>query len=207
MNPPPSPRADLRIVREDDPEHARLTGLGWRVVSRSWGARLTLADDADVSALEAALAAVRRAGYAVRRLGGADLPALADLDERVGPDFPDTPASRHEPLPADLAAHLGEGRWFAFGALDAAGGLVAFTILRPEPDRWEVERTAVDAAHRRRGLATAVKAASILVTRAAGARCWGTGGAGVNAGSLAVNRALGFELEPAWHALAPPPPA
>lgn len=86
------------------------------------------------------------------------------------------------------------------------GGLVAFTVLRPEPDRWEVERTAVAAGHRRRGPATAVKAASILVTRAAGARCWGTGGAGVNAGSLAVNRALGFELEPAWHALAPPPP-
>ena len=207
MNPPPSPRADLRIVREDDPEHARLTGLGWRVVSRSWGARLTLADDADVSALEAALAAVRRAGYAVRRLGGADLPALADLDERVGPDFPDTPASRHEPLPADLGRDLAAGRWLAFGASAPGGGLVAFTILRPEPDRWEVERTAVDAAHRRRGLATAVKAASILATRAAGARCWGTGGAGVNAGSLAVNRALGFELEPAWHALAPPPPA
>ena len=55
-----------------------------------------------------------------------------------------------------MAARLGEGRWFAFGALDAAGGLVAFTILRPEPDRWEVERTAVDAEHRRRGLATAV---------------------------------------------------
>ena len=101
MNPSRRARADPRIVREDDPEHARLTGLGWRVVSRSWGARLTLADDADVSALEAALAAVRRAGYAVRRLGGA----------------------------------------------------------------------------------------------------------GVNAGSLTVNRALGFELEPAWHALAPPPPA
>ena len=63
------------------------------------------------------------------------------------------------------------------------------------------------AEHRRRGLATAVKAASILATRAAGARCWGTGGAGVNAGSPAVNRALGFELEPAWHAPAPPPPA
>ena len=38
--------------------------------------------------------------------------------------------------------------------LDAAGGLVAFTILRPEPDRWEVERTAVAAEHRRRGPAT-----------------------------------------------------
>ncbi|WP_315213410.1 hypothetical protein [Actinomyces dentalis] len=39
------------------------------------------------------------------------------------------------------------------------------------------------------------------------ARCRGAGGAGVNAGSPAVNRAPGFELEPAWHAPAPPPPA
>lgn len=129
---PASP--DPRIVREDDPEHDRLIARGWRIVSRSWGARLTLADGADVSALEAAPAAARRAGYAVRRPDAADLPALADLDERVGPDFPDTPASRHEPLPADLAARPGDGTWLAFGA-------------------------------------------------------------------------LGFELEPAWHALAPPPPA
>ena len=207
MNPSRCARPDLRILREDDPEHDRLIARGWRIVSRSWGARLTLTEDADVSALEAALAAARRAGYAVRRLGGGDLGALADLDERVGPDFPDTPASRHEPLPADLGRRLDGGGWLAFGAEAPGGGLVAFTILRPEPDRWEVERTAVDAAHRRRGLATAVKAASILATRAAGARCWGTGGAAVNAGSLAVNRALGFELEPAWHALAPPPPA
>lgn len=160
MNPSRRARVDLRILREDDPEHDRLTNLGWRVVSRSWGARLTLADGADVSALEAA-----------------------------------------------LAAHLGDGTWLAFGASAPDGGLVAFTILRPEPGRWEVERAAVDAEHRRRGLATAVKAASILATRAAGARCWGTGGAAVDAGSPAVNRALGFEFEPAWHAPAPPPPA
>ena len=71
MNPSRRARVDLRIVREDDPEHDRLIARGWRIVSRSWGARLTLADGADVSALEAALDAARRAGYVVRRLDAA----------------------------------------------------------------------------------------------------------------------------------------
>ncbi len=38
---PASP--DPRIVREDDPEHDRLIARGRRIVSRSWGARPTLA--------------------------------------------------------------------------------------------------------------------------------------------------------------------
>lgn len=195
----------LRILREDDPEHTRLLEAGWRVVSTSWGARLELEAGADTTVLERAVARARGAGYVVRLLGVEDLPAITVLDAMVGPDFPDTPASRHEPLPEGLDRGLAAGAWLAVGA-EHDGGLVAFTLAYPESDRYEVERTAVAPAHRGRGLAQAVKAVSILTTRAAGVRRWGTGGAGVNAASLAMNRALGFVLEPLWHTLAPPTP-
>lgn len=195
---------NLRILREDDPEHAELLAQGWAITDRSWGARLTLDDDADLSALLQAVTTAEDAGYQVRRLEPSDLPALRALDEQVAPDFPSTPASRHEELPADLGDRLQSGESLGFLAWTEGDGPVAYTWMDRLSDRWEVDRTGVVAAHRRRGLAVAVKAASVLTTYALGARCWGTGGASVNTGSLAMNRALGFVLEPQWHTLVPP---
>ena len=195
----------LRILREDDPQHELLVRRGWTIAHRSWGAHLTLPDHADLTALVEAVAAAQDAGYAVRPFRACDVGAVEALDAAIGPDFPATPASHHEPVPRDLAAGLADGSRTGFLATDDCGQVAAYTWMDRLPDRWEVDRTAVAAAHRRRGLATAVKAASILATYAAGARRWGTGGAGVNAGSLAMNLALGFELEPQWHTLAPPP--
>jgi hypothetical protein len=62
----------------------------------------------------------------------------------------------------------------------------------------------VDAAHRRRGLAVAVKAASILALADDGVRVFGTGGAAVNAGSIRMNEHLGYVIEERWFSLAPP---
>ncbi len=195
---------EQRILREDDPQHEVLLAQGWTVASRSWGARLVLEDDADLSRLVEAVAAVQESGYVLHRLTSDDLPALSRLDERVAPDFPDTPASRHEQVPDDLGPRLDEGSALGFLAATAQGEAVAYTWMDRLPDRWEVDRTGVAPSHRRRGLATAVKAACILATYASGARRWGTGGAAVNTGSLAMNRALGFVLEPEWHTLVPP---
>lgn len=192
-----------RFLRQDDPEHAALLAQGWTVAATSWGARLDLAGDSDLAVYDRAVGAARDAGYEVRELASTETAALVDLDTLVAPDFPDTPASHHTPLPLDLAERLARGDWRAFGAW-WRGILVALTILYRFEDRWEVDRTAVEAAHRRRGLASAVKASSILTTHAEGARRWGTGGALANEGSLAVNRTLGFHLEPAWHTLLPP---
>lgn len=194
----------VRILREDSPELADLLAQGWRVVSSSWGARLTLSDDADLTIYRQAVTSAQQAGYEVRTVSPAEVGALASLDLALAPDFPATPASRHEPLPLDLADRLTSGSWLAFGAW-AGTELVAFTILYRFEGRWEVDRTAVRAPHRRRGLATAVKAASILTTYAQGARRWGTGGAAANTGSLAMNRALNFTIEEAWHTVHPPP--
>lgn len=200
-----APRDDsIRILREDDPEHDRLLADGWRVVGTSWGARLALPDNADLTAYREAVAAAQGDGYAVERLSADAVPAVSALEDSITADYPYTPATAGGPLPADLGEHLADGSWLAFGARTPQGELVAFTIVHPEADRWEVERTGVARAHRRRGLATAVKAASILQTHEAGARRWGTGGAAANAGSLAMNRSLGFVLEPVWHSLQAP---
>lgn len=59
-------------------------------------------------------------------------------------------------------------------------------------------------AHRRRGLAAAVKAASVAAGVRAGHRLFGTGGAAVNAGSLAMNQAVGYEVTERWVTLVPP---
>ncbi|WP_194784770.1 GNAT family N-acetyltransferase [Actinomyces haliotis] len=196
----------IRILREDDPEHARLLAEGWEVVAESWGARLRLGDDADLSLLLDAVAVAQDDGYSVERLHAQDAEDLRTLQAAVLPDYPATPATPATPAPDDLEELLRTDRWLAFGARAADGSLAAFTTIEhlEDEDRWEVDRTAVARKHRRHGLAKAVKALSILTTYSLGARVWGTGGAAVNAGSLAMNKALGFELEPLWHSLRRP---
>ncbi len=218
----------IHVLREDDPQHALLLAQGWRVVATSWGARLRLSDDADLTGLHAAVDRVSSDGYELVELGPGEAEEATTLDDACAADYPWTPATGHEPLDAAaLAAHLDGDGWRVFGAryrTPSAGvaeptveppahstqpvarslTLVAITLTCPMQGRTEVDRTCVAAGHRRRGLATAIKAASILAGYAAGQRVWGTGGAAVNAGSLAANRALGFELEPLWHSLEEP---
>ncbi|MEX3566151.1 GNAT family N-acetyltransferase [Micrococcus endophyticus] len=201
----PLPRADVdpRVVREDDAEAIRLQDAGWTQASTSWGARLHLADDADLAPYERRVAAVRAAGFQVRRLTPDDVGQVRRLDGETAADYPATAASSHSPLPEDLAVRLTLPGHRGYGAF-RDGVLAGFTLLDRLDDRWDVDRTAVHPTGRRRGLAAAVKALSVLEThREDGARTWGTGGAGANAGSLAMNRTLGFELEPLWLALVP----
>lgn len=210
---------EIRILREDDALHDALIRQGWTVVATSWGARLHLDDDADLAPYRRLVERAQEAGYWVGALGSGEAGQAAALDRAVAGDYPWTPATGHQDLdPEVLARRMEDEGWLVFGARcpaghdgaaqDAAGGgqLVAVTILEPLEQRWEVERTCVASAHRRRGLASAIKAASVLASFERGAGRWGTGGAAVNAGSLAANRALGFELEPLWHSLQAPPP-
>ena len=203
LTPVTDPRADARVHREDSAEAAALLDAGWSVRSRSWGARLHLDDDADLAPYRGHVAAAEARGIEVRRLTAVDLPALRALDEEAAPRFPHTDGSRHEPLPDDLEARLSTPEGLAVGAFEG-GVLIGFTLTFRSPDRWEVDRTAVASEHENRGVAKAVKAATVLATHARGGREWGTGGAEVNAASLRMNAALGFRLEPAWLGLTPP---
>lgn len=192
-----------RIFREDMPEVAQLRQAGWQVGSTSWGARLNLGDDADLSLYRQYVDAAIHAGFEMRELTVDDMSALYALDRLVAPDFPSTPASHHEPLPYDFGEKVAHGSVRVWGAF-MRDTLVGFTVLFDAGERWEVDRTSMHPDFRRRGLAKAMKSASVLGTYALGVRRWGTGGASVNQASLRMNKALGFEFEPLWLTLYPP---
>ncbi|GAA1714899.1 hypothetical protein GCM10009809_08880 [Isoptericola hypogeus] len=189
--------ADVRILRSDDPEAVRLLDAGASVVSESWGARLTVTPAVQARCREA-VAAAEAAGWTVRALTASDAPAVVDLDASAAADYPRTAATSHDVrYAATLADDLGAGRRWAFGALGADGGLDAATVLNPAGDLIETDFTVTRAGARRRGLATAVKGAAVLALAAEGRR-FGTGGAGVNAGSRRANESLGYVVTERW---------
>lgn len=196
-------RTAPRVLREDHPEAGRLQDAGWTVASTSWRARLNLDDDAALGPYESRVHDVRERGLTVRRLAATEAELVHLLDAETAPDFPRTPGSFHEPLPADLRQRLDGGDGRAYGVLDGAR-LVGFTLLSRGPDGWDVDRSAVHRPWRGQGVATAAKSLSVLETFQQGTRRWSTGGASVNAASLRMNKALGFVLEPLWLALVPP---
>ena len=73
-------------------------------------------------------------------------------------------------------------------------------------DLIETDFTAAHPGHRRRGLGTAVKAASVLARAHDGATRFGTGGADSNVASLAMNRAVGYQITETWHTYRRVPP-
>ena len=204
---------EVRILRSDNPEAAQLRAQGWRVIGESWGARLFLDDD--VTALRQALARTQgrtltdAAGtdhtIHIRALTPADAVAYLALERAKAEDYPSGPAVDTPPLDEPtVRTHLGSDTWFFAGAWTDSGHLIAASANFACPDRWEVDRTSVLSGWRGRGLGGAVKAFSLLHLHARGVRCFGTGGAGVNEASLAMNRALGFTIEGIYYSLAPP---
>jgi hypothetical protein len=190
-----------QVLREDDPGAAVLLAGGWTVAHRSWGARLRSVDPERLRALVAAAEAL---GYVIAEVGPEADAGIAALESAVREDYPGGPATApavHDP--AALAA-LRAGGTRCFAALHG-DELVAVTAIRREDDeRAETDFTSVARAHRRRGLAEAVKAASVLALAAEGARVFGTGGAEENAASLAMNARLGYAVTERWLTLVPP---
>lgn len=74
----------------------------------------------------------------------------------------------------------------AFGALDTDDCLAAVSVTSGAGERVETDFTTVHRQHRRSGLGSAVKAASVPAWWQDGARVFGTGGAQTNPASLAV---------------------
>jgi hypothetical protein len=196
-----------RTVRDDDPELSRLLAAGWVVVAESWGARLHLGEPPDLARARAAVDAARARGYDVRELLPGEDPAVlaqvADLEAATAADYPSSPATDVLARTHDEIARLvGAGSRF-FGAR-GAGRLLAVTAIRRTPERAETDFTSVRAEARRRGLAVAVKGASVIAMAGEGVRVLGTGGAAVNAGSLAMNAHLGYVVTERWLSLHPP---
>jgi len=159
-----------------------------------------------VAALEQAADAVSACGWRTVQLDAGDARRIVDLDAACADDYPRTPVTPHEvPDVDELAARLESG-WWAFGAVrvDDRRRLDCVSVLSPRDDQVETMFTVTRASARGRGLATAVKARSILELTQRGYRDFGTGGAAADEASLRANLRLGYVLEPRWLSLRAP---
>lgn len=190
------------VLRSDDPRCAELEASGWALVATSWGARLRVTPEL-FGRLRRLVSRVEGAGRVVRELGAEDAEAVRALDAGTAGDYPAGLAVFHEPLDRDAAEDLfTRGRVFG---VEYAGTLVAVTVTEVVGrSRVETGFTAVHPDQRGTGLATAVKAASVLAHAVDGATLFGTGGAGVNEASLAMNRTVGYQITETWHTYRPP---
>ncbi len=186
------------MLRWGDPRVRQAEADGWECIATSWGARLTLdpADSASLTRLRHLVVRALQDGDFLREAVPDDVPQVLDLDALTANDYPGGVATRHDPLDEPAArALLEQGRLWGVWSGNA---LVALTATRVDGDRVETEFTTVHPEHRRRGLATAVKATSVLAHAEQGATLFGTGGADSNLASLAMNEAVGYQITERW---------
>jgi len=188
------------VLRGDDARVGELQGQGWRVVARSWGARLNAAD-VDTVLLSTILEHVRM-DVLVRELEPSDRPAITALDDTTIGDYPGGVATIHNVLSPQRATVSGIRR--GFGVITPDGEVIAMTFVDVDGTQVETDFTVVAKEWRGCGLATAVKAASVLALLLDGAKCFRTGGSHDNVASLAANTSLGYTIDEAWLTLAAP---
>jgi GNAT superfamily N-acetyltransferase len=186
------------VVQAQDPERERLEHEGWVAIARSFGAQLD-ADRVDRARLGALTI---RDDVSIRALGPDDVPAVIELDRRTIADYPGSVATQHHPLSREAAAPSSVRR--AFGAIDASGELIAMTFVDFDGSHVETDFTVVDPGWRGRGIATAVKAASVIALVDDGAERFRTGGSEENVGILRANAALGYVRDEEWVTLTHP---
>lgn len=191
------------VLRDDDPRLSGLLAEGWTVVAESWGARLRVTPQA-LRHCFGVLAAAREQGWVVRELGPDDVAAIVDLDTRCLPDYPVTAQNGHDvPDEAALRGDLAAGTAWAWGAFGGDGALAGVTVLRAAGALVDTDFTAVDAGARRRGLASAVKAAAVLGLAGRGQTMFGGGGAADDVASRRANEAVGYTVTERWLSLRP----
>jgi RimJ/RimL family protein N-acetyltransferase len=189
---------DYQIVRDDDPRCAELEAAGYRVVAESWAVRLF---DPDRELLESAGRRATAGGLTIRELGPESAEMLYQLEKANEADYPYTPAT-HRVVGelADVRALWPANR--VFGAFDG-NRLVGATVIRQRDGFGDTAFTSVLATHRRRGVAQAVKAASILAFLDVGITRFSTGGAAANQASLRASQSLGYHLTEQWRTYSP----
>lgn len=194
-----------KVLSARDPSIPELLADGWRIAHRSWAAQLD-ADKIDRAALERLVVTATRDGALhIRPVTDRDVPAVLDLDGLTINDYLGGVATRHAALtPKPLPTPLRVG-WGIFDRGDPAPILaVTYLDLMPGDDpkctpvAAEVDFTVVHPDFRHQGLASGVKAMSVLALMEAGVQTFRTGGAVENVGILAANRALGFVRDEEW---------
>ena len=176
---------------------------GYVIVGESWGARLRLSDPPDLSALHAAVVAATEQALLIQELDASWAPQVTALEALNHADYPCTPATEVPHRTESDVLEFWRCGCRLFGAIDD-GQLVAVSVITLTTERAETEFTSVHPSYRRRGLAVAVKAASITALADDGVRIFGTGGAQVNTGSIRMNEHLGYAIEERWLSLTMP---
>ena len=195
--------ADIQVVQVNDPRLQHLTAAGYVVVGESWGARLRLSDPPNLRVLNAAVVAATVHGFQIKELDSSWALQVTTLEALNHADYPYTPATSVPHRDESDVLELWRSGCRLFGAIND-GQLVAVSAISLTAARAETEFTSVHRSYRRRGLAVAVKAASIMALAADSVRIFGTGGAQVNAGSIRMNEHLGYAIEERWLSLTMP---
>ena len=182
------------VVRANDPRHLELKANGWRVTARSFGAQLD-ASALDQQRFEGLIHQASKV-VSIRELDAGDMDKVLALDAATVGDYPGSIATQHRPLDRATATLSASRR--AFGAFTPTGELVAMTFLSVNDNNAETGFTVVDPSLRGRGVASAVKAASVLALASAGIRMFRTGGSTDNVAILAANDALGYTRDEEW---------
>ncbi|GAA2829659.1 hypothetical protein GCM10010471_09120 [Leucobacter komagatae] len=187
-------------MKSDDIRRTGLENRGWANVFRSWGAKLT-AMDVDVDALTALVERGNRHSE-IREIRDADLPSVLALDAATTADYPGGPATRRAPLTMS-AVRASPGKR-GFGAFDKAGRAIGVTFVDIDGQHAETNFTVVDPSTRGLGIASALKAASLIALVGDGVETFRTGGAAENTAILTVNTNLGYTVDEEWITLESP---
>lgn len=181
------------MLRADDQRVPGLIETGWRITARSWAAQLD-ADRADRAALRRLVERV--APIVLGELGDVDLPAVLALDAATVTDYPGSVATQHEALTRSSAALSPTRR--GFGAWTPSGDLVGTTYVDVDVDTVETSFTVVARDHRGRGVATALKAASVLALLDEHVVRFRTGGSDDNPAIITAGAAVGYVRDEEW---------
>ena len=185
-------RMESEILRADDPRVASLTADGWKITARSFGAER----DPGLVGREELKALAARAAFTIRELDSHDVSEILELDAATLADYPGRQATSHAPLDAKSAVPTENHP--AFGAFAANGQLIGMTFVEVEGTVADTDFTAVAAAHRGCGIATALKATSVLALMGRGIERFRTGGSFDNPAIQRANAALGYVIDEEW---------
>lgn len=209
----------IQILRDTDPRCHELEATGYTLVGESWGARLFLDADKDLSIYSEAVRRVTENGIHLQELDVSFTDALLEIELINNPDYPYTPATFHAVPTAESTHALWRSDSRIFGAIhkEVLIGAVAtsrkcnrdFLAIAQGVPVTAFETSRVDEIveldfgsllreYRGKGIGKAMSSAAILAWAKSGIRIFATGGASINDASLGTVRSLGFSVEEKW---------
>lgn len=193
----------VQIVRNDDPRCADLEGSGYILVAESWGARLRIGNDDEMSRFADAINRVLGIEILIEELSADYAVALFELELINNPDYPYTPATSRTLPSIESIRSLWSPENRIFGAL-SSGVLIGALATSRQETLVELDFASILREHRGKGIGKALAAAAIIEWVQQGVYLFGTGGASVNEASLGTVKSLGFLVEERWRSYQSP---